>query len=153
MWLPPSSVESLIFWLLLVLPHRAHGSMQDQLRCQQREQATMASLLDGTAVNGATCPVPQDVRGTQFPSLAWRAVGANGSLLPDAGRERGVCKSPWTERAPKQHSQSLRRWKTAFRKRMKTQGSRMGLKALKRKARRSPISLLSGAMAWVKPRI
>lgn len=29
----------------------------------------------------------------------------------------------------------------------------MGLKALKRKARRSPISLLSGAMAWVKPRI
>lgn len=125
----------------------------------------MASLLDdfpteqlsppdrGTAVNGATCPVPQDVRGTQFPSLAWRAVGASGSLLPDEGQERVVCKSPWTERAHKQHSQSLRRWKTAFRKRMKTQGSRMGLKALKRKARRSPISLLSGAMAWVKPRI
>lgn len=125
----------------------------------------MASLLDGfpteqlslpaggTAVNGATCPVPQDVRGTQFRSLSWRAVGPSVSLLSDAGRERGVCKSPWTERAHRQHNPSLSRWKTAFRKRMKTQGSRMGLKALKRKARRSPISLLSGAMAWVKPRI
>lgn len=133
--------------------------MQDQLRYQQREQAAMASDFDGipteqpsppdrgTVVNGATCPVPQDDRGTQLPSLAWREVGAGGSLLSDAGRERDVCKSPWTEGAHRQHNQNLRRWKTAFRKRMKTQGSRMGLKALKRKARRSPISLLSGVMA------
>lgn len=95
--------------------------MQDQLRCQQREQATMASVLDGipteqlslpdrgTAVNGATCPVPQNDRGTQLPSLAWREVGTGGSLLPDAGWERGVCKSPWTERAHRQHNQNLRR--------------------------------------------
>lgn len=81
----------------------------------------MASVLDGipteqlslpdrgTAVNGATCPVPQNDRGTQLPSLAWREVGTGGSLLPDAGWERGVCKSPWTERAHRQHNQNLRR--------------------------------------------
>lgn len=79
-------------------------------------------------------------------------MGALESFLPEAGRERGVCESPWAGLGQRQHNQVLSLWKTALRKRMKTQGSRMGLKALNRKARRSPTSLLSGAMAWVKPR-
>lgn len=92
-------------------------------------------------------------KGTQFPSLLPRVVEALGSLLSEAGCERGVCKRPGAGLGQRQQNQSLRRWKTALRKRMKTQGSRMGLKALKRKAWRSPISLLSGTMAWVKLRI
>ena len=101
----------------------------------------------------APCPLPQADKGTQLPSFPPRVAGALGSFLPEAGWVRGVGEWPWAGLGQRQQSQSLRRWKTALRKRMKTQGSRMGLKALKRKASRSPISLLSGAMAWVKPRI
>ena len=111
-------------------------------------------LVGGCAAGkGAPCPSPQADKGTQFPFLPSRAGGALESFLPAADRERVVRESPWAGVEGRQQNQSFSRWKTDLRKRMKTQGSRMGLKALKRKARRSPISLLSGAMAWVKPRI
>lgn len=135
---------------------------QGSLRCQQREQAAADPALDvvptvllpARCAADPPCASPHADKGTQFPSFPPRVAGALGSFLPEAGRLRGVCE--WPRAGPgqrQQQNQSLRRWKTALRKRMKTQGSRMGLKALKRKARRSPISLLSGVMACVKPRI
>lgn len=146
----------------LLAPAPGSQGRRAQGRCQQREQAVSDPPLDGVptvlldgcaAGKGAPCPSPQADRGTQLPSFPLGAAGALESFLPEAGQARDVCESPWAGLRHRQQNQSLRRWKTALRKRMKTQGSRMGLKALKRKARRSPISLLSGAMAWVKPRI
>lgn len=131
-------------------------------RCQQREQAAADPTLDDAPTvltdrcawgKGAPCPSPQTDKGTQLPSVPPRAAGGLESFLPEASLERVVCESPRVGLGPRQQSQSRSFWKTALRKRMKTQGSRMGLKALNRKARRSPISLLSGEMACVKPRI
>ena len=160
LWADPPAAIGHVPEFLAAAAGRQGGSSPG--RCQQREQAASDPALEGvptvlvgscTAGKCPPCPSPQADKGTQFPFFPSRAGGALESFLPEADRERDFRESPWAGLKYRQQNQSFSRWKTDLRKRIKTQGSRMGLKALKRKARRSPISLLSGAMAWVKPRI